>query len=108
MVIDINLQILGSLTCQNEPPSEKQSIYEHLYEQRDKQRKEDKSSCESSMTCQQPVSHDPYLSMCKMKETTDERGTSEKGISKKVCGQSEDEDQHTVTGCVCYLVCPQL
>ena len=25
-------------TCQNEPPSEKQSIYEHIYEQRDKQR----------------------------------------------------------------------
>ena len=95
-------------TCQNEPPSEKQSIYEHLYEQRDKQCKQDKSSCESSTTCQQPVSHDSYYSVCKIKETTDEQGTSEKGISGKVCGQSEDEDQHTATGCVCCLVCPQL
>ena len=98
----------SGMTCQNEPPSEKQSIYEHLYEQWDKQCTEDKSSCESSTTCQQPVSHDPYYSVCKIKETTDEQGTSEKGISGKVCGQSEDEDQHTVMGCVCCLVCPQL
>ena len=93
----------SGMTCQNEPPSEKQNIYEHIYEQRDKQCKKDKSFCESSMTCQQPVSHDSYHSACKIEETTDEQC-----ISKKVCGQPEDEDQHTATGCVCCLVCPQL
>ena len=90
-------------TCQNEPPSEMQSIYEHIYEQRDKQCKEEKTICESGMTCQQPISHDSYHSACKIEETTDEQS-----ISDKVRGKPEDEDQHTATECVCCLVCPQL
>ena len=75
----------SGMTCQNEPPSEKQSIYEHIYEQRDKQCKEDKSSCESSTTCQQPVSHDSYYSVCKIKETTDKQGLKKKSINGEVC-----------------------
>ena len=90
-------------TCQNEPPPEKQSIYEHIYEQRDKQCKEEKTFCESGMTCQQPISHDSYHSAYKIEETTDEQS-----ISDKVRGKPEDEDQHTATECVCCLVCPQL
>ena len=88
-------------TCQNEPPSEKQSIYEHIYEQRDKQCKEEKTFCESGMTCQQPISHDSYHSACKIEETTDEQS-----ISEQVRGKPED--QHTATECVCCPVCPQL